>query len=333
MKKRTVFYALCASIILFIMACSKEFDSTAPYQDVTIVYGIINSNDNTHYIKIYRGFLTDGDAYAVASEYDSLYYFGKIKVELLEYTNGKVTGTFQLDTTTSISRESGDFASPKQLLYYLTQPLRDDSQYLLRITNKETGRVGTAQTSIVGDFTVNAPATHQLNITNGTSNPIRYSEAPNAVAYDIYQYFYYIERDKTTHVETEKVIKRKINSEPIKGLETSYVPNTIYTAIASHVQANNNVERFLKGDSCIRFEIWAVNEDLYNYVKVSTPSSSVVMDRLQYTNVKAEDNLVAGIFASRKKAESWHAINTQSQDSIVRGSKTRNLGFHYFHEM
>lgn len=240
--------------------------------------------------------------------------------------------TYTLDTTTSISREAGDFASPKQLLYTFTYPLRDDAMYLLRITNKETGRVVTAQTLLVSSFRINAPNVAQLNITNATPNPIKFSDAENAAAYDIYQYFYYIERDKTTLQETEKYVKRKINSSMLNTNSINYVPASIFTAISSNVKPNSNVERFLKSDSCIKFEVWGVNDELLKYVQVNTPSSSVVLDRLHYTNIKTDDNLTAGILGSRKKAESWYQINQISQDSLVYGSQTRNLGFHYFYQ-
>lgn len=332
MKKRTVFYAVLLAICATFIACSKDFESNAPYKDVTIVYGILNSDDDTHYIKIYKGFLTTGDAYNVAQEYDSLYYFDKIKVEVEEYVNNRKMNTYTLDTTTSISREAGDFASPKQLLYTFTYPLRDDAMYLLRITNKETGRVVTAQTLLVSSFRINAPNVAQLNITNATPNPIKFSDAENAAAYDIYQYFYYIERDKTTLQETEKYVKRKINSSMLNTNSINYVPASIFTAISSNVKPNSNVERFLKSDSCIKFEVWGVNDELLKYVQVNTPSSSVVLDRLHYTNIKTDDNLTAGILGSRKKAESWYQINQISQDSLVYGSQTRNLGFHYFYQ-
>ena len=332
MKKRTVFYAVLLAICATFIACSKDFESNAPYKDVTIVYGILNSDDDTHYIKIYKGFLTTGDAYNVAQEYDSLYYFDKIKVEVEEYVNNTKTNTFTLDTTTSIPREAGDFASPKQLLYVFTRHLRDDAMYLLRITNKETGREVTAQTLLVRSFRINSPNGTQLDITKATPNRIKFSDAGNAAAYDVYQYFYYIERDKTTLQETEKYVKRKINSSILTATSMNYVPASIFTAISSNVKPNSNVERYLKSDSCIKFEVWAVNDELLKYVQVTTPSSSVVLDRLHYTNIKADDNLTAGILGSRKKVESWYQINQISQDSIVYGSQTRNLGFHYFYQ-
>lgn len=333
MKNRIIIFALIVAVATSFIACNKDFESNAPYKDATIVYGIINSKDNTHYIKIYKGFLTENDAYTVASEYDSLYYFDKIEVVVEEYVNGSLTATYQLDTTTSIPRDPGDFSSPKQLLYYFTQQLRNDAEYQLKITNKETGRIVTGKTKVVGDFNMNSPPPGiELIIHNATSNPIKFSAPTNAVAYDVYQYFYYIERDKTTGVETEKFVKRKVNTSVLTSVNMEYIPSSIFISIASGVQANANVDRFLKSDSAIKFEIWAISDDLFKYIQVGTPNSSVVMDRLNYTNLHTDDNLVAGIFASRKKAEAWYRINQISQDSLVRGSVTRNLGFHYFYD-
>ena len=127
--------------IVLLPSCSKDFDSNAPYADVTIVYGVLDADQSTNYIKIYRGFLTEGDAYQAATIYDSLYYFDKIKVELEEYVANRLTHTWELDTTTQIPREDGDFTT-KQLLYVVPQPINESATYKLVITNKETRGAG-----------------------------------------------------------------------------------------------------------------------------------------------------------------------------------------------
>ena len=94
-----------------LLSCSKDFNSNAPYRDATIVYGIINADEDVQYVKIYKGFLTDGNAYDAAQIYDSLYYFDKITVELEEYSNGRKISSHVLDTTTAIPRDlNGDLS-------------------------------------------------------------------------------------------------------------------------------------------------------------------------------------------------------------------------------
>ena len=337
MDMRTRFYAyFCVMLMpLLLLSCSKDFNSNAPYRDATIVYGILDASDDVQYIKIYKGFLTDGNAYEAAQIYDSLYYFDKITVDMEEYSNGRKINTWRLDTTTAIPRDlDGDMSAPKQLLYVVNHPINPENVYKLVITNKETGRVVTAETTVVGETMITAPFAQELNITYSQTNTIKYNPAGNAAAYVIMQTFNYIERDKVTGVTTLKSLHRRVTPSPVTSNIFQYVPSALYDFICTSIEADNTVDRYLIVDSCVCFEVWAVNDTYYNYVRTSTISSSVVMDHLAYTNVECEDdNLVAGFLGSRRSAYKNYRLNPTSQDLIVNGSASRKLNFHYFYEL
>lgn len=328
------FLLACITAVM-LTACSKDFNSNAPYKDATVVYGIINADDDIQYVKIYKGFLTDENAYDVAQIYDSLYYFDKITVELEEYSNGHKISSHFLDTTTAIPRDlNGDMSAPKQLLYVIDQPINPDNTYKLVITNKETGRVVTAETTVVGETMITSPSAQELNITYSNTNTIKYKAAANAAAYIIVQTFNYIEQDKTTGVTTLKSLHRKVTPAPITSTNFQYVPSALYDYICTSIEVDNTVNRYLLLDSCVCFEVWAVNEPYYNYVQTSTISSSVVMDHLVYTNVECEDDdLVFGFFGSRRFVRSAYRLNQNSQDLIVSGIKSRKFNFHYWYEL
>lgn len=313
---------------LLLPSCSKDFDSNAPYADVTIVYGVLDADQSTNYIKIYRGFLTEGDAYQAATIYDSLYYFDKIKVELEEYVANRLTHSWELDTTTQIPREDGDFTT-KQLLYVVPQPLSESATYKLVITNKETGRVVRATTSIVWRFEVDQHMAHLLNVTVNTRTAFKFTLPDHGASYQVYQVFHYIERSKSTGIELRKSFRRQLVSGNLTSNENvQYVPSTLYDAIASNVEEDPSVDRYITVDSCIQFEVWAVNEPMKNYVIANSTTGSVVTDRLSYTNVECEDGHTAGIFASRRYATSWHGMQPLSQEELKSGSTTGHLGFH-----
>lgn len=328
------FLLACMTAVL-LTACSKEFNSNAPYKDATIVYGIINADDGVQYVKIYKGFLTSENAYEAAQIYDSLYYFDKITVELEEYSNGRKISTHLLDTTTAIPRDlDGDMSAPKQLLYVINQPINPANTYKLVITNKETGRVVTAETSIVGETMITSPSTQTLDITHSTTNSIKYRAAENAAAYIIIQTFNYIEQDKTTGVTTLKSLHRKVTPSPVTSTNFQYVPYGLYDFICTSLEVDNTVNRYLLLDSCVCFEVWAVNEPYYNYVLTSTISSSVVLDHLVYTNVECEDDdLVFGFFGSRRFVRNAYRLNENSQNLIVTGINSRKFNFHYWYEL
>lgn len=332
MKIKHFGFVICILSALFFVSCSKDFDSNADYKDATFVYAVLNSADDTHYVKIYKGFLTSGDAEVAAQVYDSLYYGDELSVTMEEYVNGRLATSWPLDTVAEIPMDAGDFASPKQKVYAFSRTLNPDAEYKVVIVNNESGRTVTATTNIVGEFMISSPSSRLLNVANSTPNPFKVLPAANAVSYEIFQNFYYIERNKTTHEEVVKCIRRRINNSAISGPTTKYTPSQLYTAIAANVHPDPSVDRYISVDSCVKFEVWAVNAPIANYVQSTQSTGSVVMDRLLYTNIEAEDGLARGIFGSRACASSWHGFSTTAQDELVRGSITGKLGFHYAYE-
>lgn len=153
------------AVAFSVTSCSKDFDSNAPYEDVTIIYGILNADEQDHYIKIYKGFLTSGNAYDAAQVYDSLYYGDELSVVVEEYVGGKLKATYPLVAVTDVPRElDGDFLAPDQLVYKFSQTLNPDATYKVVATNHENGRVITAETDVVGSFYLSSPSDHTRDI-------------------------------------------------------------------------------------------------------------------------------------------------------------------------
>ena len=76
--------------MLFLAACSEDFTVSAPYKDITVVYGILNAADSAHYIRIQKGFMDENkSAIQISKEPDSSYY-KSINVTMLEYTPNAV---------------------------------------------------------------------------------------------------------------------------------------------------------------------------------------------------------------------------------------------------
>ena len=58
----TIKYILFGLWILFFMnSCETDFDTTTDWEDITVVYGIIDQNDSMQYIKINKAFLGEGN--------------------------------------------------------------------------------------------------------------------------------------------------------------------------------------------------------------------------------------------------------------------------------
>lgn len=333
---------------LFFVACEPDFNINAPYRDVTIVYGILNASDTVHYVKIYKGFQSNGNSLQDAANWHNLYYFDTINVTLIEYLNNAETGrVIDLDTTTAIPKESGIFANPKQLLYYTRESLDVNATYKLKIENKVTGRIVTGETKLVAPITISAPnipINNGLNLTGKKGNII-FSNVNNAKGYEIFQFFKYFEVSKITgEVVKQGIVKRNItnnsfltdNNVQFGEINKEYNPNGIYDVIAVQLKSDPTVDRYRMKDGCVVFEVWGGSESLMNYLIVNQPSSSIVQERIEYTNMVCPTDgtykTAYGIISSRSNAIKNYNITSASEDSLVKGSKTKNLGFKYYRD-
>ena len=88
--KKFIYFPFLAFVTLVVNSCKTDFDTIAPYKEMVCVYGLIEHQQNINYIRINRVFLTDGDAYAVAQNDDSVNFKqGELSVTLEKYQIGR----------------------------------------------------------------------------------------------------------------------------------------------------------------------------------------------------------------------------------------------------
>ncbi|HPS72416.1 MAG TPA: hypothetical protein PLM70_09195 [Bacteroidales bacterium] len=342
------FILLSVIIASLFSSCDDEFSLNAPYKDITIVYGLLNVKDSVHYVKVYKGFQTEGNSYTAAGDWTNLYYFDKIKVTIEEFNNNVATGRIiELDTTTQIPREPGSFANPKQLLYYTNATLNPAYSYQIKVLNKETGRIVTGMTPLVPAFAItapNIPTNNGLNLTGKKGNII-FPNNELTKGYEIYENFYYFEVSKVTGEITKYgSVKRDITnnnmltstSSNFGEINKEYNPSSIYDVIALQVKADPTVDRYRMATNAVSIEVWGASLHLYNYLIINQPSSSIVQEHLEYTNLVCPSDssykTAYGVFASRYKAVKSYNISAASEDSLVLGSKTSHLGFKFYRD-
>lgn len=343
MKRPLIFIMLLAFAATFLHQC-KPLDLTADYKDITISYGLLNVKDAVHYFKVYRGYLTDGNAYEAAGEWENIYYpVDSIEVRLEEYRNGQLLRSAVLDTTTAILKDEGYFHNPEQLLYYSDWQLDVDNVYRLVVHRNSTGEEVYAETLIVGNFSIKRP-TYSWNMNLNQAYRMQFYTAENAAMYDIYLTFYYIEVDKGTGEIVHKQITRKLNGDYIRattGTEVTYsgfTPSTFFSTIVQGIETNNNVTRYIdaidgKPYVCMRLQIWAGDKNYLTYREVATPSSSIVQNNLEYTNFISKDESAWGLLGSRNYAYadlSMDNTTAHNEDTLVMSPRTKRLNFDYY---
>ena len=172
---------------------------------------------------------------------------------------------------------------------------------------------------------------------------IKFYAAPNAAAYDLYLSFYYIEVDKNTGEIEHKVVTQKLNSDFIRSTssdEVSYIgftPKMLYTILAQNIEPNDAVDRYVDaidgvGYNCLQLRLWAAGKTFLTYYNVAHPSTSIVQNRLEYTNFVSEDGNAYGILTSRNTCHRDLQLSSleHNEDTLVKGAATKHLGFGYY---
>ncbi len=158
---------LLLAFVGFVMAqCSNDFDVSAPWKEVPVVYGILSPKDTAHYIRIEKAFLDENvSALEIARIADSLYYpEGAITVFLEE--KGNASTKVQLSRVDGvkegITRAEGIFATQPNWLYKYknigtTPYIKPDKKYSLIIKRTDGKPDITAETTIPGNFIFQVP--------------------------------------------------------------------------------------------------------------------------------------------------------------------------------
>lgn len=147
MKKSKLYISLLAAAVIGLTSCKNDLDVIAPGEESVSVYGILNPNASTQYIRINKVYLTDGDAIAAGQDANTINYGpGELTVTLQRFMTGSTTPTLTSKnsftrteivlTDTVIMTNSGIF-NQSQRLWKTTDKLYSTGEYKLTIRHGE----------------------------------------------------------------------------------------------------------------------------------------------------------------------------------------------------
>lgn len=321
-----------ATLALF-AGCKNDLDVTADYQDITLVYGLLNQNDTAHYIKINKAYLGEGNAFFMAGVSDSVNYAAAdLDVKLEEYnTNGTLTNTFPcVRTVNEIAKDTGLFANDANILYKTTATLNAQRTYKLVINNNKTGKLITATTPMINGLNITTPQTNaQVNlIGNNFPFTVKFQSAKNAMVYSMTIRFTYTDVNTVTSDVTANTIDwpfpniKSSNANGGEDLLISLDPDGFCQFVASKLSApGQNIERHT---GRLEFVFYAGGEELTTYLDVNGPSNTLQQEKPEYTNI----NNGLGVFSCRfNTSRNNITLAPQTIDSLINGRFTNQLGF------
>ncbi len=326
--KRNLFRLLIPIFMLAITAgCETDFDVTAKWKDITVVYGLISQNDTIHYIKINKAFLGEGNAYTYAQIADSSSYGDNLSVIIIEKAKNGNTRTFNCDTTSVYNKESGIFYAPEQLVYKAAFKIPSDINaqeytYSLEVTNKITGKTITSQTPLVKDFAIETPrpGLQQIDFISENNQRIKWNSAKDGRRYNISIRFWFDEV-VNLHDTTQRYVDwdfSSVKSGSVLGgepLELLYAPLNFYTICCNLIPYTDNRENSVTSRLADRaeFRFAVAGDELNTYMEVNEPSTGIVQEKPEYTNIQNG----IGLFSCRYTKTASIPIGTRTEEKLI----------------
>ena len=290
-------------VILIFCSCETDFDVNADWSDVTIVYGLIDPNNEDQLIKINKAFLGQGDAFEMASVADSTNYDPSnllVKIHRLRDQNFNTFDTLStvILNDTVLDKDDGLFSTDNNIIYTFKKPTsfyNTNSVYALEIVNLNSGHKVTSQTEIINTFSFESlNPSFEWGLYNGelpdslkfrTKN-IEWQKSENGVIYQLDIMINYIENTDTVRLAWSQPIV-----EYSSGNMSLKIKGDQFFQFLSNNLDNTTTKRFLNLDLIMTIG----TDDLQTYINVNKPFSCIVQERPVFSNI---ENGV-GLFSSR----------------------------------
>ncbi len=314
---------------VFFLSCETDFDVNAEWQDVTVVFGLLDPNNEDQLIKINKAFLGPGDALQMASVADSTNYDpSEITVKVHRVKQQTFGGYDTLASVTLsdtlLEKDEGLFSTEENIVYTFKKPLsfyNTNSLYLLDILNENTQERITSETEIINTFSFESlNPSFEWGLYNGelpdslkfrTKN-IEWQKSPNGLIYQLDIVINFLENNDTVNLVWSQPLVEYTSgnmSLQIKGEQ-------FFQFLVNNLD-NNTVKQFLNLD--LVMTIGTV--ELKTYIDVNKPFSGIVQERPTYKNI----NNGIGLFSSRFTYDDIKGIRLTN--STINYLNELNIGF------
>ena len=290
MKKITSIFLL---IIVSFSSCESDLDINSEWEEVTVVFGLLDQSQEKQYIRINKAFLGDESAYVMAEIADSLNFSPEnleVKIERVSTLGNVLDTKILIDTV--MPKDTGTFASDNNIVYTFDTDdfLKEDKLYHLTITHKNTGRVVSAKTNLI----------HELELMPYFNNPtfkmgffsisgdfvgssVEWSHSKNAQMYQLTMLVNY-----TEYGITDTVVKSIQKDFPLIDHDGSneYTQQIsgegFFNFIAYNINKSSTVNRRIND---IDFSLSAGGGNLQTYMSLNIPPTGVVQERPIYSEI------------------------------------------------
>lgn len=312
MGTRKVIMVLSLVGLALFTGCSTDVDLYADYKQVPIIYGLLDAQSDTNYVKITRSFYALGNAHQTALNPDSSNYPGKLDMRLVEYCNNDSIREIILDTITIHDKETGIFYAPKQKLYYTTEKLNTNTaskSYSYRLKAALPDRTLTTKAKMVGCSSYGLQSggvNFSQDYIGMASRPFQFRPAINAAFYEVSMSFTFLEQRTPESDSVPRTMTWNVGTWMEDQLANSmedgcyvfrYFPAPFYEKLAEFIGADTSIvglKRYIR-DYPIEVRITAGGEKLWHYVYTHSESMGFVPGDASFSLIDDAE----GVFSSR----------------------------------
>lgn len=311
---KSIFLSFIAIASIFLISCSTDVDNYADYEDITIVYGLLEPGSDTTWIKITKAFLGPGNALLIAQNPDSSNYDNKLDARLIK-KKGSNEDILELDTLTIKHKRPGDsiFYYPNQLMYYTATPIDPAATYTLEIYRGN--ELITSTTPVVQSYPVVFP-TSRISFHLTAGGQIRWNSGKNGKRYEVSIVFHYRELHPGNPDTLDKTMTWRLGSsksirlEGGEAMDIQYIGEDFYSRLGQQLDDVLNVKRWAGPVDVV---IATAADDLNTYLEVNAPSNSIVQEVPEFTNISNG----VGIFSSRFTKVQSYRLAVGSEIKLV----------------
>jgi hypothetical protein len=293
-------YLILGVFAVILTSCETDFDVNAEWEEVTVVYGLLNAGigEETQKIRINKAFLGKMDALQMAQYADSINFEqGELAVKVIRVKDNGITDTIALDEVPTL-RNDGVFND--SIIVYTFENnnfLNSNSIYELLIKNNITGNEVSSTTNIISGFNFDMGAGFPFGFIEtwipGNPSATKFSSTvvtwgnsnDNGVQYQIELIFNYNENDIAKNLIYTSSVLEETNIFEFEG-------EKFFNFLKNELVKDPLIERkFLSIDLIMTVG----SEDLKTYRIINEEITGIVQERPQFTNI----NNGIGLFSSR----------------------------------